>query len=99
MLCLIRKDNIKSAVLNPSDMACIPACDSEQTSTAQAASDPRKVLNFNEDAGEDNEIEFFSLPVFGPIIDVLRQARNLKPLARLTQGNRAHGTSSSPTCL
>jgi hypothetical protein len=96
---LIRKDNIKCAVLNPSGMACIPACYSEQTSTAQAASDPRKALDFNNDAGEDNEIDFFSLPVFEPIIDVLRQARNLKPLARLTQGNRAHGTSSSPTCL
>jgi hypothetical protein len=42
----------------------------EQTSPAQAASDPRKALNFTKDAGEDNEIEFFplrTLPVFGPI--------------------------------
>jgi hypothetical protein len=38
MLRLICKDNIKCAVLNPSGMAGVPACDSEQTSPAQAAS-------------------------------------------------------------
>ena len=96
MLRLIHRDDIKCAVLNPSGIAGVPACDSEQTSPAQAASDPRKALNFAEDAGEDKEIDFFPFPLFGPIIDLPRQAR--KPLARLTQGTRAHGTSSSPTC-
>jgi hypothetical protein len=53
MLRLIRRDNIKCAVLNPSGIAGVPVCDSVQTSPAQSASDPRKALNFAEDAGED----------------------------------------------
>ena len=53
MLRLIRRDNIKCAVLNPSGSAGVPACNSEQTSPAQSASDPCHALNFAEDAGED----------------------------------------------
>ena len=107
MLRLICKDNIKCAVLNPWQaslpaiqigMAGVPACDSEQTSPAQAASHPNKALNFTKDACGDKEVEIFPFPVFGQIINIPRQARNFKPLARLTQGNRVHGASSSPTC-
>jgi hypothetical protein len=50
---LICRDDIKCAVLNPSGIAGVPACDSVQTSPAQSASDPRKALNFAEDASED----------------------------------------------
>ncbi len=71
MLRLLCKDDIRCAGLNPSDMAGVPACESEQTSPDQAESHPRKALNFTKD---------------------------FKPLARLTQGNRVHGASSSPTC-
>ncbi len=53
MLRLIRRDDIKCAVLNPSGIAGIPACNSVQTSPAQSASDPRKALYFAGDAGED----------------------------------------------
>jgi hypothetical protein len=38
----------------------------------------------NKRSTQGPQFPFFSLPVFGLIIDVLRQARNLKPLARLT---------------
>ncbi len=37
MLCLIRRDDIKCAVLNPSGIAGVPACDSVQTSPNQQA--------------------------------------------------------------
>ena len=98
MLRLLCKDDIKCVGLNLSDMAGVPACDSEQTSPDQAESHPCKALNFTKDAGEDEEVDIFPFPVFGQIINIPCQARNFKPLARLTQGNRVHGTSSSPTC-
>ena len=97
MLRLICRVDIKCAALNPSGVAGVPACDSVQTSPAQAASDPRKTLNFADVAGELKEVEFSPFPVSGPMIDIPHQARKAR-LASLTQGRRAHGTSSSPTC-
>ena len=64
----------------------------------KSGSGRKKALNFTKDAGEDEEVDIFPFPVFGQIINIPRQARNFKPLARLTQGNRVHGASSSPTC-
>jgi hypothetical protein len=80
-------------------MAGLPACDSEQSSPAQAASEPRKALNITKDAGEDTEIEIFPFPVFRPIIDIPRQARNLKQLARLTQEQGTQYIPLPHTCL
>ncbi len=97
MLRLICRVDIKFAALNPSGVAGVPACDSVQTSPAQAASDPRKALNFADVAGEHKEVDFSPFPVSGPMIDIPRQARKAL-LARWTQDRRAHGTSSSPTC-
>ena len=66
MLRLICRVDIKFAALNPSGVAGVPACgDSVQTSPAQAASDPRKALDFADVAGELKEVEFSPFPVSG----------------------------------
>ncbi len=91
MICRV---DIKCAALNPSGVAGVPACDSVQTSPAQAASDPCKALNFADVAGEHQEVP---VSLSGPMIDIPCQARKAR-LAHLTQGRRAHGTCSSPTC-